>query len=264
MNTATFVRHFLVGEFSGNTDTYWSVYMYKQHGDDKFYFGPVWDFDIAYDNDSRTYPVNANRNDWLYRSGGSTANGASDLVNRIISDPRLYEEIRNTYSHYRDRGVITEETLMEVVDRYVQEIDPSQKLNFKRWNVLDSWVHMINHNTDSYMGEVNIVKKYLKDRLVWMDQKLNYIPHSYEPDPTGLQSADNSSFSDVRFWAEDQTIHIERIKETTFLVIMDWTGRTVYKNTINTPLSVPLRTGVYIIHLSYPDKGSKIYKCLVK
>ena len=43
----TFLRHFLVGELSGNTDTYWSVYMYKERGDNMFYTGPVWDFDLC-------------------------------------------------------------------------------------------------------------------------------------------------------------------------------------------------------------------------
>ena len=47
----TFLRHFLVGELSGNTDTYWSVYMYKDRNDDRLYTGPVWDFDLAFEND---------------------------------------------------------------------------------------------------------------------------------------------------------------------------------------------------------------------
>jgi hypothetical protein len=68
----TFLRHFLVGEMSGNTDTYWSVYMYKDRDNDKMYTGPVWDFDLAFENDNRTYPVN-NKTDYIYRSGGSCA-----------------------------------------------------------------------------------------------------------------------------------------------------------------------------------------------
>ena len=56
LDLSTFLRHFLVGELSGNTDTYWSVFMYKERDDDKVYTGPVWDFDLAFDNDDRTYP----------------------------------------------------------------------------------------------------------------------------------------------------------------------------------------------------------------
>lgn len=53
----TFLRHFFVGELSGNTDTYWSTYMYKHRGNDTIYVGPVWDFDLAFENDKRTYPI---------------------------------------------------------------------------------------------------------------------------------------------------------------------------------------------------------------
>ena len=59
LDLATFLRHFLVGEMSGNTDTYWSVFMYKQRDNDTIFTGPVWDFDLAFENDKRTYPVNA-------------------------------------------------------------------------------------------------------------------------------------------------------------------------------------------------------------
>ena len=31
--------------------------MTKERSDDKLHFGPVWDFDIAFDNDNRIYPV---------------------------------------------------------------------------------------------------------------------------------------------------------------------------------------------------------------
>ena len=67
----TFIRHFLVGELSGNTDTYWSTYMYKNRENDTIFTGPVWDFDIAFENDNRTYPINGKK-DFVYRSGGST------------------------------------------------------------------------------------------------------------------------------------------------------------------------------------------------
>ena len=79
----TFLRHFLVGELSGNTDTYWSTYMYKDRGDDKIYTGPVWDFDLAFENDNRTYPI-MNLKDWIYRTKGSCAGNMRTFVNNIV------------------------------------------------------------------------------------------------------------------------------------------------------------------------------------
>jgi hypothetical protein len=173
--------------------------MYKQRNDDKFYFGPVWDFDIAYDNDSRTYPVN-NKTDWVYRSGGSAANGVKNLIDRMIADPELYKELRETYSYYRDYGIITEEKLLKVVDDYVLELDQSQVLNFKRWDIINKWVHMINHNTGSYQGEVNIVKNFISKRIAWMDAKLNYVPNPVSPITIRFNKPQSWSEVNIRAW----------------------------------------------------------------
>ena len=54
----SFLRNFIVGEFCGNTDTYWSVNMYKDGADGPLFTGPVWDYDLAFENDNRTYPIN--------------------------------------------------------------------------------------------------------------------------------------------------------------------------------------------------------------
>ena len=79
----SFLRHFLVGELSGNTDTYWSVYMYKERDENLLHVGPVWDFDIAFNNDKRTYPVNS-KSDYIYRSGGSCAGNMRNFVDNIV------------------------------------------------------------------------------------------------------------------------------------------------------------------------------------
>ena len=50
---------FIVEEFCGDQDTVWSsFYVTKKRGDDKFYFGPVCDFDLGFDNDQRLTPIN--------------------------------------------------------------------------------------------------------------------------------------------------------------------------------------------------------------
>ena len=44
----SFVRYFLIEDFSGNQDGIFnSFFIYKEREDEKLYFGPVWDFDLA-------------------------------------------------------------------------------------------------------------------------------------------------------------------------------------------------------------------------
>lgn len=168
----TFLKHFLIGEMSGNTDTYWSVFQYKQRGNDTIFTGPVWDFDLAFDNDNRTYPVN-NRNNFIFYSG-SRAGDMLSFVNRIIAqDPQTMVSLRRLWDKARHNG-LTAEALCNYVDSLAEALDDSQRLNFMRWDILNKWVHMNPQVAGSYAGEINVVKNFLTKRVIWMDNHLGY------------------------------------------------------------------------------------------
>ena len=179
LDAETFLKHFLIGELSGNTDTYWSVYQYKKRGEDKIYTGPVWDFDIAFDNDYRTYPVN-NKADFVYRSGGSSAGNMKSFVDRILLlDPNTLLEVKKIWGEARENG-LNEEYLCAWIDSMSIEMDRSQQLNFMRWNILNSKEHMNPVARGSYANEVAYLKEYIAKRVEWMDEKLGYIYTSVE------------------------------------------------------------------------------------
>lgn len=169
----TFLRHFLVGELSGNTDTYWSVFMYKQRDDQMVYTGPVWDFDLAFNNDTRTYPVNS-KSDYIYRSGGSCAGNMRNFVDRIVvSDASAKSQLVNIWDEARQAG-LTKENLVAYIDQMEDELDQSQQLNFIRWPIMDSWVHQNPRIWGSYEKEVRNVRTFMQQRIDWMDRKLGY------------------------------------------------------------------------------------------
>lgn len=181
----TFLRHFLVGELSGNTDTYWSVYMYKKRGNDTIFTGPVWDFDLAFDNDNRTYPVN-NKTDYIYRSGGSTVGYLKTLADKMaVNDNTGKQMLYAIWDQARRRG-LTEENMLAYVDQQARLLEQSQRLNFMRWPIMNSYVHQNPRIWGSYAAEVNNVKNFLKNRIAWMDRKLGYqytdIPYVSAPD----------------------------------------------------------------------------------
>ena len=177
----TFLRHFLVGELSGNTDTYWSLYMYKERDDDTMYTGPVWDFDIAFDNDYRTYPVN-NKSDYIYRSGGSYAGTMKQMVDIfVLQNQTSQAKLLEIWDQAR-RTLVTEESLVAYIDQMEEELEASQRLNFMRWPILNTKVHMNPKTWGSYKAEVENVRRFMKERLTWMDKRLGY---TY--DPSGIQ-----------------------------------------------------------------------------
>lgn len=170
-----FLKHFIVGEFSGNTDVYWSTYMFKERNEDQFHVAPSWDFDLAFDNDSRIYPVNRH-SDWIFRSGGSSAGNMASLVSRLLSDPATDKELRQMWKDHRKDGLLDEVSLLNYVDSMATVIDASQKLNFIRWPILNSTVHMNVTARGSFDAEVDVLRTYIPARLEWFDNYLDVHP----------------------------------------------------------------------------------------
>lgn len=252
IDTETFLRYFLVGEYTGNTDTYWQTKIYKNRGDDKFYFGPVWDFDLSFDNDSRTYPINTKTPLWLALSAFTNAAGdAKNFVSKIMSDPEMTVQLKAIYSYYRDRNSISKESLLAVVDDYANYLDQSQQLNFKRWRIMDRSVHENPVVHGSYDAEIANVKEYINQRIDWIDSKLEYVrtairPVSQENPKIGLSTSKN-------------TIRLTGITASVRVHIVNLAGVTVFKSTVSSDLTVNLPTGIYLTVIT--EKSGQSYTC---
>lgn len=173
LDTKTFLKHFLVGEMSGNTDTYWSVYFYKHRSNDTIFTGPVWDFDLAFENDNRTYPI-MNLTDYVYRTKGSTTGYMKSLANQVaVNNAQGKAELKAIWGKARESG-FTEENFIAYIDEQAEMLQESQRLNFIRWPIMNEYVHQNPRIWGSYEAEVENVKRYVRERIVWMDKKLGY------------------------------------------------------------------------------------------
>lgn len=239
----SFLRHFIVGEFSGNTDTYWSTYMYKHRGDPLFYTGPVWDFDLAFDNDSRIYPVN-DKYDYIYMSG-SSAGTMKNFVNRIISgDPATAEELSHIWSDMRNTRGFTAENFTDFIDRTADEMDASLRLNFMRWPIVNQWVHMNPKVYNSYGDAIADVRDFVTRRIEWLDNKIGY-----DPGYTAV-TAVVADANIVRFAVADGHVVITDGTCSSYRVY-DLTGRCVARGTASMPAALDAR-GLYIVQ---PDNA---------
>ena len=181
----TFLRHFLVGELSGNTDTYWSVYMYKERNDNQIYTGPVWDFDLGFENDDRTYPVN-NVSDYIYRTKGSCAGNMRTFVNNIvINNSAAKEQLLEIWDEVRQAG-LNADTMTAYIDQWEDSLQQSQQLNFLRWPIMNQKVHQNPKIWGSYEAEVQNVRRFMQERFAWMDKRLNY---TFVPSAVLVQNA---------------------------------------------------------------------------
>jgi hypothetical protein len=194
LDTPSFLRRFLAVEFAGNTDSYWSYYIYKKRNDDKFYSSPIWDLDLSFENDWRTYPINTRTgNQWIYATTGSAATGMRNLLNRLFTDRNLVQEMEDIYAFYRNNHAIEESSLLHFVDSMALMLDESQKLNFTRWSIMNEKVHENPVIHGSYEAEVANVKNYIAGRIAWLDNKLNYsAPQPPYIPPEGLISVSDA------------------------------------------------------------------------
>lgn len=173
----SFLKHFITGELSGNTDTYWSTYIYKDRNDPTLYVGPVWDFDLGFDNDNRTYPVDQFSTYLFDTSSASAAGSMREHVRRIIyRDPATRSDITRIWSLARNDRSLTAGSLNEYVDATAELIGASQRLNFMRWPILNQMVHQNPRALGSFDAEVNAVKQYITKRFTRLDALMHYDP----------------------------------------------------------------------------------------
>ena len=169
LDLESFLRNLLVGDFCGNTDLLWSVYMYKDAADGKLYTGPTWDHDLSFDNDYRSHPIN-NNNDFIFLTVPSPASDAvREMTRKIVKeDPQAKQMLAELWTEAYENGSL--KTLPDYLDQTYLLLQESQELNFKRWKILNQTVHMNFQALGSYEAEVQFVKKCIEERLVKFDQ----------------------------------------------------------------------------------------------
>lgn len=240
----SFLTHFLIGEISCNTDTYWSVNMYKRAGDNRFYTGPEWDFDVAFDNDFRThsqlfstlyaYHLGSSAGD--HDGNGWNLKSTYKFAKRIIEDdPQSLPLAKAIYEEGMNNRDLNAESIGGYIDRKAQELEISQDLNFKRWDNLSKQVHMNPQETlkSTYAEYIEQLKNFVSKRL-------NFL---YNTTLGGVVSGveDIKSANKIRVYGEKGMIEIS---DNQGCEVYALDGTIVYSGNAGTITLVP---GIYIV-----------------
>lgn len=252
LDVTTFLKYFLIEELCGNTDAYWSTYMYKDRDSTRFYTGPVWDFDLAFENDSRTHPIN-NMTSFLYASSSSSCAGnMRGFVNRIIGAENT--AVKEMWAQARCEWGITEDSLLAIIDSLQEEVYASQDLNFKRWPIMNSLIQQNYQITGSYEGEMDVVRDYIKGRITWLDNMLNF-------DPVGIKE---NRLPESSIAVVDGGINIIGLSQATTVRVYDISGMQVATLSLSSgERSLSLTPGIYIVKADNPD-GTLRKKVIIK
>ncbi|MCH5328255.1 MAG: CotH kinase family protein [Coprobacter sp.] len=167
----SFLRYFILCELDGNIDAFWSMFMWKERGEDLFHVGPIWDIDLGFQNVGNPYPINS-LNDFLYlNSNASVAHeNMRTLVTRIVKqDAEAKQQMSDIWSDLRHNGNFNAEYFIDKIDEYADILAESQELNFVRWPILNQSVQKSQKVFGSYKGEIDNIKSYLTDRFPKLD-----------------------------------------------------------------------------------------------
>jgi len=167
----SFAKYFLIEELTGNSDAYWCIKMYKDRNDERFYFGPVWDFDLAFDNDKLIVPTNSKK-EFIFAYGHFTGNTAK-FIEKILIDENVIKNIKYLWKNIYENK-LKDDCLFKQIDELIKYINDSQRLNFIRWDILDKVVGNGNPIIKyTFENEINFLKEFLKNRTDWMNKYIN-------------------------------------------------------------------------------------------
>ena len=119
------INWYIATEYTGNVDGFWSTYIYKEQGDPKIYFGPMWDHDIAFNNCNRVGDV-TNR---LMMDAGFGTDLTKVWMKRIWEDPWFARMVNSRWKQLVAAGI--KEHLLAYTDSMSQVVYQSQIKNFQ-------------------------------------------------------------------------------------------------------------------------------------
>ena len=133
VDSASLASWYLASEITANIDYLWSMYFYKEQNDQRLHFGPLWDYDIAFDNDRRMEEMGNDPRRQLMAEIGFTNVGTGEWIKRMWQDPWFQKMILQQYVKLYANGLETK--LLNKVDSLSQLLQQSQQLNYQYWDI---------------------------------------------------------------------------------------------------------------------------------
>jgi hypothetical protein len=156
IDTASFLNWYIASELTGNIDCFWSTNMFKQRSDPRLHYGPLWDYDIAFNNDKR-------RNDIVKVRMLTTAFENKTWITQIATDTWFKASVNRRWKEIVNQGI--KNHLQTYIDSLVSLIDASQKQNYQTWKTLNTMVYNEWYAYPTYQEYVNVLKTYVNNRV---------------------------------------------------------------------------------------------------
>lgn len=159
VDSTSLSQWYIATEISGNVDGFWSTYFYKEQDDPRLFWGPLWDYDIAYGNDDR----NGDTRESLMAD--MAYDGSKAWVVQMWKDPWFARLINRTYKTAIDSGIVN--YALGKVDSLVQLLEQSKDLNYEKWGIDKKFLRerVLYSSYDQYVEDL---KEYISHHCTYL------------------------------------------------------------------------------------------------
>ncbi len=181
IDVESFVDYFIITELSRDLDGYRvSVFFHKDKDSKggKLTLSPFWDYNLCFGNGD-------------FFEAGETSGWAEEGIgagdwyeipfwwDRFRTDPYWETTLKYRWEDLR-KGVLDKPTFFGFIDSCALLLEDAQERNFNRFPVLGKYVWPNNYVGETYSDEVQYLKNWISQRMIWLDDQIDAIVPSYE------------------------------------------------------------------------------------
>lgn len=174
VDTVSLVNLYLANEIAANADGFYSTYFYKEKDDPLFYWGPLWDFDIAFNNCGRLGDVTES----LMIDRGFGDDLMKRWLHQMWKTPWFARYVIRRYEEVYNDGL--DAKMLAHIDYYEDLLRESAQKNYQVWGISTrAYEEIVLFST--YKEYVDYVREFVPKHNAWLLQKFR----SMEPqEPT--------------------------------------------------------------------------------
>lgn len=154
----SFVHKYLMDEICMNTDPWTSQFLYKERGDDRFYFGPMWDYDMAfghYDQGFSSTEFYANWHIWY---------------GEVYENPEFQRLLKEEYEE--EFLPVLQELTETTIPQWENLLADSARMNFIRWDIEEIYSrNSILRTGDTFEECVESLKQFIEERTAFLSSE---------------------------------------------------------------------------------------------
>lgn len=166
LDLSSAVDFFVVQELARNIDGFRLSSGFYIPPKGKIFFGPVWDFNIAYGNAEHENGVQ-------YDGWRSQEKGV--WFGTLLTHPKFCAAVKKRWNDARLDGTLSNNTIFNIIDKQTDLMKPLADENFKIWPSLGIYLWPNPYWLSSWDGEKDALKSWISLRTKWMDEAVKVL-----------------------------------------------------------------------------------------